>query len=72
MHSKICLPETLKLNYVIIKHAIYSTLKSKSSMLYCCHLGLLHSLPFHKLSPYKHNKGSYLMVEPGILFPLPV
>ena len=31
----------------------------------------LHSLPFHQLSVHNLNKGSHLMLEPGILLPLP-
>ena len=34
---------------------------------YCHHIGFLHSLSFHQLSPHKLNNGSHLMLERGIL-----
>ena len=70
MHSKIDLLATLTLKYVI-EHAVYSTLKSKSTPFYCHHLGLFAFSSIHQLSPRRVNKGSHLMVGPGILRPLP-
>ena len=66
MHSTKHLTATHKLKYTI-KHAVYSILKSKSTALYCHHLGFVHSLPFHQLSSDWVNKGNNLMVEPGVL-----
>ena len=71
MHSKIYLPATIKLKYTRT-YAVYSTLKPKS-MFYHGHLGgfsFAFSL-IHQLSSYRVNKGSYLMMGPGILLPLP-
>ena len=30
----------------------------------------LHSLPFHQLSPHKHNKGSHLILDIRVLLPV--
>ena len=68
------LPATFKLKY-LIKCAVYSTLKWKSTTFYCHHTGggffFFAFSSIHQLSPDRVNKGSHLMVEPGILLPLP-
>ena len=70
MHRKIYLPATVKLNGVR-KYAVYSTLKSKSTLFYRCHLGCFAFASIHQLSSHRVNKASHLMVEPGILLPFP-
>ena len=51
LHSKTYLPTTLKLKYVI-KHVVYSTLKSKLTVFHHHHLVFLwHSLPFTNSLP---------------------
>ena len=57
-----------KLKYVI-KHAFYSTLKSKSTALYRCHLGFLAFSFIHQHCPYRVNNVIHLMVEPEVLLP---
>ena len=70
LHSKIYLPAISKFNSVL-QHAVYSTLKSKSMAFYYRHIGFLHSHPFYQLTPHRVNMGNDLMVETGILLPLP-
>ena len=71
IYSKIYLPETFKLKYVI-KYAAYSTLKGKSMTFYCHHIGCFSFSSSHKLSSYRVNKAIALVGEPGILLPLQV
>ena len=71
--AKYIYPQLFKWKFVI-KYAVYSTLKSKSTVLHHRHIfnkKNLLSLPHHQLSPYRLNKSSHLMMEPGILLPLP-
>ena len=50
----------------------YSTLKLKWPAFYRCHLVFCFAFSqIHQLSPHRVNKDSNLMVEPGILLPLP-
>ena len=67
VHTKIYLPATSKLKN-IIKHVVYSTSKSKSTVFYHHHLGILHSFTFHQLSAYN---GSHLILEQGVLLSVP-
>ena len=58
----------------VIEYAVYSTLKSKLTSFYYRQLGWVIFFAFssiHQLSSHRVNKGSYLMMEPGILLPLP-
>ena len=57
IYSKIYLPTTHKLKYVI-KYAAYSTLKSKSMMVYCHHISFIAFSVIHQLSPHRVNKSS--------------
>ena len=61
----------LQFTKYVIKHAVYSNLKSKSTAFYSCHLGPFGFFSIHQLSPHRVNKGIYLMMEPGILLPVP-
>ena len=63
------LPATYNLN-AVIKHSVYSTLKSKSMAFYRHHLVFLHSLPFPQLALHKLNKGSHLILGQVILLPV--
>ena len=60
-----------KFNYVI-KYAVYSALKSKSTTFYCHHLGCFAFSLVHQISSHGVNMVLALMVEPGILVSLPV
>ena len=71
MHTTIYLPTTLKLKYVI-KHTVYSTLKSKSTSLFFAAILVLFAFSsIHQLSSHSVNKASHLMMGPLILLPLP-
>ena len=70
LHITIYLPTTHKVKINIIIHAVYSTLKSKSTAFYHRHLDILHPLPFNQLSAHKLNKASHLILERGILLPV--
>ena len=65
------LPAGHKLKYVI-KYAVYSTLKMKSTSFYHCHLVPFAFSQIHQEAYHRVNKGSHLMMGPGILLPLPV
>ena len=63
------LPTALKLKYAI-QYAVYSTLKLKLTSFYCRHFGYFALSSIHQLSSHSVNKGSHLMMEPGILLPV--
>ena len=55
----------------IIKHAVYSTVKLKLTAVHHRLLGSLHPFPFHQLYIHRLNKCSKLILERGILLPVP-
>ena len=55
----------------VIRPAVYSSLKSQLIAFYRCHFVFLHSLLFHQLSAHRLNNGNNLILERGILLPVP-
>ena len=71
IHNKIYLPAAFRLKYVT-KYAVYPILKSKSMTFYCHDIGCFAFSSIHQFSSHRVIKAFTLMVEPGIILPLPV